>query len=119
MIYGILDKETGEFRYVAARQLALIHLSPGFPPSIQETGGIPVGLLAGATCEEHTATLSKGDRLCLCTDGITEAENEAEQQFGVERLLNALERNRNLKLDDSLFSVMKCVEGYSARGACG
>lgn len=79
-----------------------------------ETGGIPIGLLARATYEEHVVTLSRGDRLYLCTDGIMEAENTAEEEFGVERLLDTLDGSRDSPLGDSLCSVMMRVEQWSA-----
>ena len=114
MIYGILDKETGQFRYVAAGHLGPIHVTRGSAPSIGETGGVPVGLFDVATYEEHTMTLSSGDRLYLCTDGIIEAENTAEQEFGLQHLLETLEENRDLPLGDQLSLVMKRVEDWSA-----
>ena len=114
MIYGILDKETGDFRYVAAGHLGPIHLSRNAGRRIGETGGIPIGLLSIASYEEHAVTISKGDRLYLCTDGIMEAENDQEEPFGVERLLEALDRGRDTTLGDSLSSVMEQVEKWSA-----
>ncbi|MCX6629852.1 MAG: SpoIIE family protein phosphatase [Candidatus Solibacter sp.] len=60
-------------------------------------------------------TLLKGDRLYLCTDGIIEAENDREEEFGVERLLEALEGSRDSTLGDSLSSVMELVERWSGR----
>lgn len=114
MIYGILDRETGEFRYAAAGHLGPIHFSRRAAPRIGETGGIPVGLLESATYEEHTVALSEGDRLYVCTDGISEAENDAEEQFGVERLVQALEENRDSALGESLSAVMKRVEEWSS-----
>lgn len=114
MIYGILDKQTGEFRYVSAGHLGPIHLSPGSPPRIGETGGIPVGLFPAATCEEHKVTLARGDRLYLCTDGIFEAENDREEAFGVERLLEILDGGRDLTADDTLSLVMRRLGQWSA-----
>ena len=114
MIYGILDTQTGEFCYTAAGHLGPIHLSRNSARSIGETGGIPVGLLENATYEEHTVRLSKGDRLYLCTDGIMEAANHAEEEFGVERLLETLEASRDSTLGESLSSVMERVEAWSA-----
>lgn len=114
MIYGILDKETGAFRYAAAGHLGPIHLSRRSSLSIGETGGIPVGLLPSATYEEHSVTLASGDRLYLCTDGITEAENCVEEAFGIERLMQTLDAGGDLPLDDSLSAVMERVENWSA-----
>jgi phosphoserine phosphatase RsbU/P len=114
MIYGILDKKTREFRYVAAGHLGPIHVCGRSTSSIGETGGIPVGLLPTATYEEHRLTLSQGDRLFLCTDGISEAQNEAAEEFGLARLLEALEVSRDLTLGDALSSVLEDVEKWSA-----
>jgi sigma-B regulation protein RsbU (phosphoserine phosphatase) len=116
MIYGILDRQTVEFRYTAAGHFGPIHLSRSSARRIGETGGIPVGLLDSATYEEHRLTLSCGDRLYLCTDGIMEAANEAEEEFGEERLLETLDASRDSTLDDSLSSVMDRVEKWSAPG---
>ncbi|MEZ5352960.1 MAG: SpoIIE family protein phosphatase [Bryobacteraceae bacterium] len=114
MVYGILDKVTGEFRYTAAGHLGPIHVPAISAPRVGETGGIPVGLLAATKYEEHILTLSRGDRLYLCTDGITEAENGEEEEFGVERLLVSLEHSRNSTLGDSLSTVLEHVENWSA-----
>jgi len=114
MIYGILDTHTGEFCYTAAGHLGPIHFSRNSSPSIGETGGIPVGLLENTTYEEHIVKLSGGDRLYLCTDGIMEAANEAEEEFGVERLLGTLEGSLDSTLGESLSAVMERVEEWSA-----
>ena len=114
MIYGILDTHTGEFCYTAAGHLGPIHLSRNSSPSIGETGGIPVGLLENMTYEQHTVKLSRGDRLYLCTDGIMEAANDAEEEFGVERLLETLEGSLDSTLGESLSAVMERVAAWSA-----
>ena len=114
MIYGILDTHTGEFCYTAAGHLGPIHFSRNSSPSIGETGGIPVGLLENTTYEERIVKLSRGDRLYLCTDGIMEAANEAEEEFGVERLLGTLEGSLDSTLGESLSAVMERVEAWSA-----
>jgi sigma-B regulation protein RsbU (phosphoserine phosphatase) len=114
MIYGLLDKATGVFRYVAAGHLGPIHVAPGRAPSIGETGGIPVDLLPTATYEEHVIALAPGDRLFFFTDGIIEAENRSEEVFGVEPLLEALKGNRGLPLNETVAWIMDRVEQWSA-----
>lgn len=113
IVYGVLNKQTGEFRYVAAGHLGPIHYSRGSGFSIGETGGIPVGLFASATYEEYTVPLSVGDRLYLCTDGIMEAHNAAQEEFGVEGLLETLEGSRDSTLGESLSAVMERIEVWS------
>jgi sigma-B regulation protein RsbU (phosphoserine phosphatase) len=112
MLYGILQQQTGEFCYVAAGHLGPIHLAEGAAPVTGETTGIPVGVLPQAAYEEKTITLAPGDRLYLCTDGLYEAENGAQEEFGVERLIEALHAGRGASLEDSLVSLMYRVEEW-------
>lgn len=114
MIYGVLDLRSAEFRYVSAGHLSPILFRPGRPPVVRETGGVPAGLLAAATYDEHSLVLSPGDRLFLCTDGVFESETGSGQELGVEGLLDRLGQNRDLPLEDLLTSVMRSVEEWSA-----
>lgn len=106
MLYGILNKQTGEFCYVAAGHLGPIHIAAGAAPVTGETTGIPVGVLANAAYEERTIILAPGERLYLCTDGLYEAENGAQEEFGVERLIGILDASRAVPLEESLDSLM-------------
>lgn len=118
MLYGILNKKTGAFRYVAAGHLGPIYLRQGAAPVTGETTGIPVGVLPAAAYEERTITLAPGDRLYLCTDGLYEAENGMQEEFGVERLREELQASRGASLEDSLVSLMERVEQWlGANGA--
>ena len=49
--------------------------------------GLPVGLIPGTDYRQTVVSLKPGDLLVLYTDGITEAENEAGQDLGRDRLL--------------------------------
>jgi serine phosphatase RsbU (regulator of sigma subunit) len=66
-------------------------------------GDLPVGLLSFATYHAISCTLSAGDRVLLLSDGITEAENAAGEQFG-ELALGRLLGERELV--PSLFAAL-------------
>jgi sigma-B regulation protein RsbU (phosphoserine phosphatase) len=59
-------------------------------------GGIPLGILLDAAYQSGTVTLESGDWLVIFTDGVTEAENEAAEEYGEARLLNMLYANAAL-----------------------
>ena len=65
-----------------------------------ESTGLPVGLLAGRGHTEQAVQLAAGDVIFFYTDGCVEAENEAGDMFGAERL-EALLRSPMGGADDS------------------
>src|SRR4051812_18695283 len=82
-------------------------------PRIGETGGIPVGLMAAATYEEHVVTFSRGDRLSFCTAGIIESDNQSQEEFGVARLLDALTASPGSSVAETVSSLMDEVEKWT------
>ena len=59
-----------------------------------EAGGVVLGLFEAATFEQETVMLEKGDLLLAFSDGVTEAMNEASEEFGDDHLV-ALMRSRH------------------------
>jgi len=51
-------------------------------------GGLPLGMAPDVRYPDYELKLQTGDIVVLYTDGITEAENEAEDMYGTERLLH-------------------------------
>lgn len=54
------------------------------------SGGMPLGMFGFATYEAVALQLNRGDILVVYSDGLTEAENGAQQEFGEERLLSLI-----------------------------
>jgi hypothetical protein len=55
-----------------------------------DVGGLPYGIMPEANYESATVTLAPGDWLIIFTDGLVEAENSRQEEYGEERLLNAI-----------------------------
>jgi serine phosphatase RsbU (regulator of sigma subunit) len=72
MIYGVLDTNTGEFRYVAAGHPGPLCLPAEASPVIHESPGFPIGL-AEKAYEERSVQMAVGDRLYLYSDGVLDA----------------------------------------------
>lgn len=113
MVYGILNTETHEFRYVSAGQPPLIHASgDSEQPRILMVKGYPIGIIPDADFEEEVIQLKPGDRLFLYSDGVPEAMNADEAQFGDQRLINSMAESRSLPLDKSVARLLQDVEEW-------
>jgi sigma-B regulation protein RsbU (phosphoserine phosphatase) len=110
--YGMLELDTGLFRYVTAG-----HPGPAYlphddsPRTLQPPGGVPIGL-AETPYQETCQILRPGDRLCLYSDGIPEARNQQGNQFNEDRLLSALELGRTMPLAESVGALLQAVEEW-------
>lgn len=82
----VLDPETGHCRYTNAGHNAAIVARAAGGTETLESSGFPIGLVPGATYEAQELTLEPGDVLVLYTDGLTEAANADEEEYGIERL---------------------------------
>ena len=97
MVYGILDIEQGLYRFVRAGHNPPLLLRAADREIVAlEPVGIVLGIVSDPALEEHTVTLAPGDTLVLYTDGVTEAWNGEEQEFGISRLKQILRENADL-----------------------
>ncbi len=78
-------------------------------PVILKDPGFPIGCFQEAYYVESSLCLAHRDRLYLYSDGITEATNPDDEQFGEGRLVDALDQGRNLQLEESVSSVVRRV----------
>ena len=86
LFVAILDMATRQLRYVnAGHHPQYVLRSQGGLEGLRATG-MPVGLFAGHGYVEESVQLSANDLLFFYTDGCVEAENDAGEMFGAERL---------------------------------
>jgi predicted permease len=90
--YAQLDQHTRELRYVNAGHNAPYLLRAGGASPVEEltTGGTIIGMFPQTRYEEGTLALNTGDVLIVFTDGVTEALNPADEEFGEDRLKELL-----------------------------
>ena len=92
LAYGVLSPD-GRFVYSNAGHSPPILLK-GAEAHRLVCGGPILGALGDAKFPEETLQLNKGDIIILCSDGITEARNEKEEEFGEARFI---ERAKELR----------------------
>ena len=92
-IIGVVDGSTGEVELCNAGHNApiLLHAEQA-PRELDGAGGPPLCLDAGFSYPTQRLRLDAGDILILITDGITEAENSRQAQYGLARTLQCLAR---------------------------
>jgi sigma-B regulation protein RsbU (phosphoserine phosphatase) len=90
--YGILDGNARTFQYCNAGNPWPVLVSRGLT-SMLEKGGAVLGVFPSWVYEDATIELWPGDRLLLFTDGITEASDPDEQEFGEEKVAEFARKN--------------------------
>jgi sigma-B regulation protein RsbU (phosphoserine phosphatase) len=88
---AIVDTRTGEARCACAGHNPPLLARADGVSILSIASGPPLGLVESATYAESLVSVSAGERLVLYTDGITEASDQQQRQFGEERLVAVLE----------------------------
>jgi len=119
LIYGLLNKVTGELRYISAGHPAIIHLSKENGGKIVDAPGIPIGIMENSVFEEYRLQLEPGDRFYIYSDGIAEAENLQSEQFGTVRLMETLQEGMSSSLGNSIETMLHKVEKWCGHRSIG
>jgi serine phosphatase RsbU (regulator of sigma subunit) len=114
LFIGMLDVAKGRLQYVNAGHHPQYLLRTGGSIEQMPSTGMPIGLLSGHGYEARSLDVATGDLLFFYTDGCVEAENEADEMFGADRLEAALQ-TAGTTYDDALAVVETAVSGF--RGA--
>jgi len=114
-----IDCSTGEIRYVNAGHNPpfLVHAS-GQTEKLS-VGGLLLGMFPEATYESAAMRMVPEDILVLYSDGVTEARDDADDEFGEERLQAFLRKNRGLAPELLVESLIRTVHEFSSEGKPG
>jgi phosphoserine phosphatase RsbU/P len=90
--YAIYDPDRGTLTYANAGHVPprLIRCDDGTRRALEGKKRLPLGISEREEYPEEVLVLVPGDQVIFCTDGITDAENDAGESFGIEGLDNAL-----------------------------
>ena len=107
---GVLDLGTGHLRYCNAGHNAPYLLAESQSAQLPVIPNVPLGVMDGFPFEEQETDLQSGMGIFLYTDGLTEAENEALELFGTERVETVL--NAGLTADAQVQKMLNAVRAY-------
>jgi sigma-B regulation protein RsbU (phosphoserine phosphatase) len=109
----VVNAATGELVYTNAghNPPVLVRAAGGF--DTLKGGGVILGILPSATYKETLAQMESGDVLVLFSDGVTEAANPADEDFGEERLGSLVESLRNRPASEIVEAIEVAVNDFT------
>jgi sigma-B regulation protein RsbU (phosphoserine phosphatase) len=113
MILAVLEPTTGLVRYCNAGHLPACLIRAAGEVEWLEPTGLPLGLFPDAEYVTDETFLKPGDTLVLYSDGYTEAENPAEEQFGESRLGEVCAANSGIESENLARAIDAAVERFA------
>ena len=110
---GILEISTGRLTASNAGHEfpTILHDGKGFE-LYRDRHGFVIGGLAGMKYREYEIQMRPGDKLFVYTDGVPEATSGAQELFGTDRMLAALNRHPEAGPQELLQNVRQAVDGF-------
>jgi phosphoserine phosphatase RsbU/P len=115
--YAQYDATSRRLTYVNAGHNApmLFHCPGGHWHMLRlETGGSVVGLLENCVYEQGSVTIEPGDLLVVFTDGISEAMNDAQDEFGEERMIATVKECAGRSAAEVISGLMRAADSFAA-----
>lgn len=109
-----LDSSSGKLDYCSAGHPPALLLRGSGQLELLADGGPLLGAVPLAGFARGSVQLGKSDLLLVCSDGILESFNEADQEFGIARLEHELHRAQGGSAESVLFSVLGAVQDFAA-----
>jgi len=94
--YGILDATNRTLAYSNAGHNPPFLIDVNGEAHFEERGGVPLGMFRDSRYYEYFAPIQPGQIFVLYTDGVTEAFNSDGEEYGRDRLADAVRRARTL-----------------------
>jgi phosphoserine phosphatase RsbU/P len=114
LFYLELRPGSGRLRYLNAGHNPPFVLRARTTESLHASA-IPLGMMAGTSYTEGEVTLEPGNVLVVYSDGLTEARNAKDEEFGADRLQAMLPRLRGLSAEQSVRLIIDEVNGFLGR----
>jgi len=110
----LLQPDTGTIRYVNAGHNAplVVRKNGGIDPL--GSTGLMVGAFDFARWEEAECELAPGDLILVYSDGVTEANNPAQEEFGEERLRRVLLSSQKAGVQELIASLRQDIKDFAA-----
>jgi sigma-B regulation protein RsbU (phosphoserine phosphatase) len=116
--YGILDATNRTIAYSNAGHNPALLMEADGTARFEERGGVPLGMFRDTRYYEYFENIEPGQLLVLYTDGVTEAMNLAGEEYGRDRLVEAVRQSRQLSAREMIdFIHRDVIEWTEGQGA--
>jgi sigma-B regulation protein RsbU (phosphoserine phosphatase) len=109
----VYDPATGSGIFVNGGHNDGIVLRSNGTVELLTTTGLPLGLFARAAYEEGRVSLEPGDLLMIYSDGVTEAEDGNDGEFGMERVVEVLQSYREEPASVIVDQMVKHIDAFA------
>ncbi|KAA0257104.1 PP2C family protein-serine/threonine phosphatase [Deferribacter autotrophicus] len=114
MFYLVMNSLTGECNYASAGHNPLLYFDKSEMVVKKVTAnGLFLGTFDMVEYEEGSFTFDNGDIAFMYTDGLVEAMNKNDEQYGYDRLINKIIMFHNEKCDDIIKYIMEDVKEFT------
>jgi len=113
LFYGILNPGKNEITYCNAGHNKPMLIARNNDIRRLPTTGMALGIVPDAPYEESIVAMEAGELMVIFSDGITEAMNNKEEEFGEERLLKILLNNKNETADKIVETIFQEVKLFT------
>ena len=111
---GVADPKTGELVYTnAGHNPPVVVRADGSFEMLKGAGGLILGILPMAMYKEARVTLNQGDALVLFSDGVTEAADPSDTEYGEERLGALVASMRDRPAEEIVGAIQAAVTGFT------
>jgi sigma-B regulation protein RsbU (phosphoserine phosphatase) len=114
LFYAVLESKRKRLNYVnAGHNPPLLLKGSAGGIILLQAKGIALGVMDDIDLEEGELELASNDTVILYTDGVTEAINEKEEQFGQERLMQVIAQSTDLPAQDLIDKIKEEVTAFA------
>ena len=114
VLYAVFDPSSRELTYAnGGHNSPLLVHADGTSGLLPLTDGIALGVAPDLSYKRNTVTLSPGDTVIFYTDGVTEAMNAEEEQFGLDPLSEFFQTNPPRDPEETTATVFEAINAFA------